>query len=34
MKRPPPGYEDGFEKEYVKALKTTVENGGIVMTPQ
>ena len=30
----PPGYEGGFEKEYVEALKTFVENGGIVMIPQ
>ena len=29
----PPGYEGGFEKEYVEALKTFVENGGIVMIP-
>jgi hypothetical protein len=30
----PPEYEGGFEKEYVEAMKTFVENGGIVMTPQ
>jgi hypothetical protein len=29
----PPEYEGGFEKEYVEALKTFVENGGIVMPP-
>ncbi len=30
----PPGYEGGFEKEYIEALKTFVVNGGIVMTPK
>jgi hypothetical protein len=30
----PPGHEGGFEKEYVEALKTFVENGGIVITLQ
>jgi hypothetical protein len=30
----PPGPEGGFEKEYIEALKTFVQNGGIVMILQ